>query len=87
MATKAETRKQDEIETRGRLADLIAAEAPHNRVELIGLLQSQEGLKLEEKNGLTVARMAGIEAEAHGGEMQAIVNWGNKARRWLRTAL
>ncbi|WP_226783177.1 hypothetical protein [Oceaniglobus trochenteri] len=79
--------KVQRAETWRRLAARIAAEAPHNRVELIGDLQSREGLKLRTTSeGRTYAKMAGIEAGARGGEMQAVINWGNAARRALNAA-
>ena len=75
------------IETRRRLAARIAAEAPGNRVELIGDLTAREGLKLRTTSeGRTYAKMAGIEAGARGGEMAAVINWGNAARRALMVA-
>lgn len=72
------------VETRRRLAARIAAEAPQNRVELIGDLVTHEGLKLRKaSDGRTYARMAGIEAQSMAGEMHAVMNWGNAARRAL----
>ncbi|MBW4972089.1 hypothetical protein KZZ08_00570 [Roseovarius mucosus] len=72
-----------------RIADQVASYPNGPDSELMRLLKSAEGLKSAEVpkgSGITRVTMCGISATATGGEVNALVNWSNKARRILNSA-
>lgn len=72
-----------------RLADDIASYPAGPDSELIRLLKEREGLRLAEVpkgSGVYRVTLAGISAQSTGGPINALVNWGNKARRTVATA-
>lgn len=72
-----------------RLADEIAAYPNGPDTALIQRLKADEGAKFAEVpkgSGTYRASLAGISATSTGGYTNALVNWGNKARRTLNSA-
>lgn len=86
MATKKKTLDHGRL---SRLAADIASYPTGPDSELIRLLKEREGLKLAEVpkgSGVHRVTMAGISAQSTGGPINALVNWGNKARRVVASA-
>lgn len=72
-----------------RIADMIASYPNGPDSELMRYLRAQEGLKAAEVprgSGIYRVTLSGISAQSTGGEINALVNWGNKARRLLNAA-
>lgn len=86
----AKARKAPAALDRDQLADLAADVADNigvTRAQFEALaerLAKSRGLKFRETSeGRVYAKMAGIEGGSRGSEREALVNWGNAARRAL----
>lgn len=92
-ATKAKTTatkaKAPDLAKLKSLADQIASYPSGPDTELLELLKRDEGLKLTftpSAGGIYKARMAGVTAQSSGGNIMALNNWANKARRLIKDA-
>lgn len=74
--------KKTDLPRLARLAGEIAGYRPGNMANLIHRLETEENLKLSQlKDGSMQADMAGIKANARGGDSVALMNWASAARR------
>lgn len=78
---KAKAKPSIDAKRLTKLATEVDALLAHHRENLIHRLQTEEGMVMTEKDGRTEIDLAGVVSAPAEGEITALANWANAARR------